>query len=112
MKQKSVVLFLGIVLIGFDGWSQNHSANFSNTAFKYDEVVGIGHETGCTRRDPSDVIKVGDTCYLYYSKVYGRSPGYWGTVWYATSQDEGFTWQEHGEILGRASKAELSGHSF
>ena len=26
--------------------------------------------------------------------------GYWGTLWYATSTDEGFTWQEQGEALG------------
>jgi len=68
--------------------------------FKYDEVAGIGHEPRCTRRDPSDVIKVGDTWYVWYTKVYGRSPGYWGSIWYATSSDEGFTWQEKGEALG------------
>ena len=58
MKLKNVVLFFGIVLIGFDAWTQNHGTSFSKTAFKYDEAKGIGHETGCTRRDPSDVIKV------------------------------------------------------
>ncbi len=89
MKLKNAVLFFGIVLIGFDAWTQNHGANFTNTTFTYDEAKGIGHETGCTRRDPSDVIKVGDTYYLYYTKVSGRAPGYWGTVWYATSKDGG-----------------------
>lgn len=68
--------------------------------FRYDEIQGIGHEEGCTRRDPSDVIRVEDTYYVYYTKIYGRSPGYWGTLWYATSTDKGFTWQEQGEILG------------
>jgi Neuraminidase (sialidase) len=68
--------------------------------FESDTVPGIGHETGCTRRDPSDVIKVDDTWYVWYTKVYGRSPGYWGTIWYATSKDEGYTWEEKGEALG------------
>ncbi|MCK5465647.1 MAG: family 43 glycosylhydrolase [Bacteroidales bacterium] len=68
--------------------------------FTYDTVLGIGHEPGCTRRDPSDVIKVGDTLYVWYTKIYGRSPGYWGSIWYATSRDEGNTWQENGEALG------------
>ena len=69
-------------------------------SFRYDTIEGIGHEKGCTRRDPSDVIKVGDYCYVYYTKVYGRSPGYWGTIWYAVSGDEGYTWEEKGEALG------------
>jgi len=69
-------------------------------AFKFDKVPGIGHEQGCTRRDPSDVIRVGDTWYVWYTKVYGRSPGYWGTIWYATSKDQGFNWEEKGEALG------------
>lgn len=72
--------------------------------FNYDKVSGIGHEKGCTRRDPSDVIKVGDSWYVYYTKIYGRAPGYWGTVWYATSKDEGYTWKEQGEIVGLGKK--------
>jgi len=32
---------------------------FSTTEFTFDEVSGIGYEAGCTRRDSSDVIKVG-----------------------------------------------------
>jgi beta-xylosidase len=68
--------------------------------FKYDTLPNIGYEKGCTRRDPSDIIKVGDTYYVYYTKIYGRSPGYWGSVWHATSTDEGYTWKEQGEILG------------
>ncbi|MCK4853933.1 MAG: family 43 glycosylhydrolase [Bacteroidales bacterium] len=72
----------------------------ASVVFRYDTVPGIGHEPGCTRRDPSDIVKVGNTCYVWYTKVYGRSPGYWGTVWYATSEDEGYTWQEKGEVLG------------
>jgi beta-xylosidase len=68
--------------------------------FKYDTITGIGHEPGCTRRDPSDLIRVGDNWYVWYTKVYGRSPGYWGTVWYAVSTDEGYSWTEMGEALG------------
>lgn len=75
-------------------------ADLQSIRFQYEEVKGIGHEAGVTRRDPSDVILVGDTYYVYYTKVYGRSPGYWGTLWYATSKDEGHTWEEQGEILG------------
>lgn len=80
--------------------AQDPGNDFTGITFKYSEIKGIGHEKGCTRRDPSDVIKVDDTYYVYYTKVYGRAPGYWGTLWYATSTDEGYTWKEQGEILG------------
>ena len=78
--------------------------SYAKISFKYDKIKGIGHEKGVTRRDPSDVIKVGATYYVYYTKVYGRSPGYWGTLWYATSTDKGYTWKEQGEILGLGKK--------
>jgi beta-xylosidase len=77
---------------------------YSNTKFVYSKISGIGYEVGVTRRDPSDVIKVKDTYYVYYTKVYGVAPGYWGTVWYATSTDNGYSWTEHGEVLGLGSK--------
>jgi len=103
---KKIVL-LALLYIGISGmtYGQHEKIEFvrekySNVEFKYDTITGIGHEAGCTRRDPSDVIKVGGTYYVYYTKVYGVSPGYWGTIWYATSTDEGYTWKEQGEILG------------
>jgi hypothetical protein len=76
----------------------------AGVVFRYDSVPSIGHEKGCTRRDPSDVIQVGNTWYVWYTKVYGRSPGYWGTIWYATSNDEGHTWQEKEEALGTGAE--------
>jgi len=68
--------------------------------------VAIGREPGVTRRDPSDVIKVGDKYYLWYSKV-TKGPGitdypsgYSANVWFATSPD-GHRWTEQGEALGK-----------
>jgi hypothetical protein len=87
------------------GWeTESIRTKFSKIDFLYDSLPGIGYERGCTRRDPSDVIKVGDTWYVYYTKIYGRSPGYWGTIWYATSKNEGYSWKEQGEILGLGKK--------
>ena len=88
-----VILFvlcldLSYSLIGQGQEVESIREKFSNIEFQYNTVAGIGYEKGCTRRDPSDVIKVGNTCYVYYTKVYGRAPGYWGTIWYATSNDE------------------------
>lgn len=102
IMMKSVFKFLAVslFLISFNVYAQNIKSDYSGIALRYDKVKGIGYEKGCTRRDPSDVIKVGSTYYVYYTKVYGQAAGYWGTLWYATSADKGFTWNEQGEILG------------
>jgi hypothetical protein len=101
MKIRFTTLFFILAFLTLEAQEKNDIKNqFQQVHFKYDEIKGIGHEKGCTRRDPSDVIKAGDTYYVYYTKIYGRSPGYWGTLWYATSTDEGYTWEEQGEILG------------
>jgi hypothetical protein len=91
---------------------------FSGKSFAFQELAGknpdgsrgIGLQEGVTRRDPSDVIRVDDTWYVWYTKVTHahvadneqrlRASGYVGTVWYATSKDEGYTWVEQGEALG------------
>jgi len=78
---------------------ENPSFRIRSAGFHYTEITGIGFEPGITRRDPSDVIRVGDTCYVFYTKVYGKSPGYWGTIWYATSADMGYHWVEQGQAL-------------
>jgi hypothetical protein len=78
-------------------------------SFTYRPAAGLGRERGVIRRDPSDVIKVGDTHYVYYSKVakaelpdnkrhLGQS-GYPATIWYASSKD-GLNWTERGEAVG------------
>lgn len=64
-------------------------------------LAGIGAEVGVMRRDPSDVIKVGDLYYVWYSKG-PRSSGYDATVWYATSPD-GYVWTEKGMALAKGA---------
>jgi len=84
--------------------------DFTGQSFAFQTVTGIGKEAGFTRRDPSDVIKVGDTYFVYYTHVdHGkltperqrlRASGYVGVIWYATSKDEGHNWTEQGLALG------------
>ena len=81
-----------------------------SVTFAYSNTPGIGSEAGVCRRDPSDVIRVGDTYYVYYTKVVRDAlpeksrhlypSGYPGTLWYATSTDVGHVWTERGEVLG------------
>lgn len=65
----------------------------------YSTVTGIGQEKGVTRRDPSDVIKVDDLYYVWYSKGPLKT-GYEATVWYATSHN-GKNWTEQGMALAK-----------
>ncbi len=66
---------------------------------RYSPAEGLGPEPGVMRRDPSDIIKVGDLYYVWYTKS-NVPHGYDATVWYATSPD-GHTWTEKGEALPR-----------
>jgi len=92
-----------------------HKHNASATAdFIYKSATGIGHEVGVCRRDPSDIIKSGDTFFIWYTKVLAGSPlypsGYFGTIWYATSQD-GVHWTERGEALGKGPNDIFDAHA-
>jgi hypothetical protein len=65
------------------------------------------------RRDPSDIIKVGDSYYIWYTKLDSTAPGYpggWaGTVWYASSPD-GWIWEEQGQALAKGPSGAWDGY--
>ncbi|MGJ8632522.1 MAG: family 43 glycosylhydrolase [Luteolibacter sp.] len=75
----------------------------------YTDLSGIGLEDGVMRRDPSDIIKVGDLYYVWYSKG-TIAPGYDATIWYATSTD-GIDWEEKGMALAKGKKGTWEGAS-
>lgn len=68
-------------------------------SFIYTDLPGLEPSATIMRRDPSDVIKVGDQFYVWYTKG-AVFHGYDSTIWYATSKD-GRTWTERGEALAR-----------
>lgn len=72
--------------------------------------VAIGYEPGVTRRDPSPVIRVGHTYFVWYSKSLTDETGYAATIWYATSPD-GLVWNEQGEALSRGGKGAWDEHA-
>lgn len=39
------------------------------------------------------------------------TPGYWATIWYATSEDDGYTWTEQSMALGLGKKGAFDSHS-
>lgn len=81
-------------------------------SISYSEVTGVGIDSLYNRRDPSDIIRVGNKYYVWYTRM--NKPirsGYWGTIWYATSEDEGHTWQEQGMALGLGAEGAFDNHS-
>lgn len=66
------------------------------------EITGIGAEPGVERQDPSNVIKVGDVYYVWYTRRKAGVHAYASTVYYAASKD-GWSWTEKGEALGKGA---------
>jgi beta-xylosidase len=76
--------------------------------FRYSSAISF--EEGVTRRDPSPVICVEDTYYVWYSRSTHDPSGYAATIWYATSPD-GQVWREQGEALPAGPKAAFDEHA-
>ncbi|WP_372723901.1 family 43 glycosylhydrolase [Novipirellula sp.] len=99
---KTVPCLIGL-LIAFAAQAQTFAessrSEMGTVTVSHSDVTGIGAEDGVMRRDPSDVIKVGELYYVWYSKGPTKS-GYDATVWYATSSD-GHNWTEKGMALGK-----------
>ncbi len=98
------------------------------TLFKYSPIQGLdynGFNGTITRRDPSRIVKVGDTYYMWYTLRNTESGPVGGTnctdtkpsvdwdlcdIGYATSKD-GFTWEEQGVAVKRPEKPTLGWRS-
>ena len=76
---------------------------------------GLEAEKGICRRDPSDVIRVGESYYVWYTKVrngpgvFQYPSGYTGSIWYATSAD-GRHWKERALCLTKGPESAWDGH--
>ena len=94
------------------------------SAFKYRAVSGIGKEQGVSRRDPSKVIRVRGTYYVWYTRRRSPRPAgfagatdtvpVWdwdlGELWYATSAD-GHAWVERGRAVARGPRGSFDDRS-
>ena len=79
----------------------NDSENELYTRFRYKPVKGLGYEAGIHRRDPSSIIKVDDTYYVWYTYCRDTKSSWLNAdLWYATSKD-GETWSEQGPAVER-----------
>ena len=85
------------------------NSSFGTATKTVTTLSNIGEEKGVMRRDPSDVIKINDLYYVWYSKG-TIAPGYDATVWYATSPD-GVDWTEKGMALAKGEPGTWEGAS-
>ena len=117
----------------YDMWTpKQDSGNPFYTTFRYSRVTGIGKddsELSVSRRDPSKVLKIGDTYYVWYTR---RRSKYmpvgrlnidqandeipvvdWdlADICYATTKD-GFDWVEQGVAVARAPKGNYGDRSL
>ncbi|MEH6605511.1 MAG: family 43 glycosylhydrolase [Pseudomonadales bacterium] len=109
-----------------DTWGgKNPADNEFYSSFRYQPAKGLGYEKGISRRDPSPIIKVGDTYYVYYTRTeQGPKPvGYekadettpantWdlASIYYASSTDT-YSWTEQGLAVGRGPQGEFDDRS-
>ncbi|MCY4070125.1 MAG: family 43 glycosylhydrolase [Chloroflexi bacterium] len=115
----------------YDKWGRFQDATSEfYTTFKYSRISGIGKEEGLTRRDPTTVLRIDGTYFVWYTRRqtdkdrdHKNMPPFreqtWDTpvydwdlaeIWYATSRD-GFNWQEQGLAVGRGPRDAYDGRS-
>jgi hypothetical protein len=105
----------------WDRWNPHEDrGNELYSNFKYSHLEGIPRKENVSRRDPTKVLMIDETYYVWYTHRQTTSPpvGQNGAtdlipatdwdlaeIWYATSED-GFTWEEQGRAVTRPA----SGH--
>ncbi|NQT17027.1 MAG: hypothetical protein HQ582_29995, partial [Planctomycetes bacterium] len=103
----------------WDRWNPHEDrANELYSNFKYTPLKGFSREPNVSRRDPTKVLKIDGTYYVWYTCRRTEAPpaGLGGAtetvpatdwdladVWYATSKD-GFGWEERGPAVRRPAK--------
>ena len=111
----------------YDVWNPHEDRGnefFSN--FKYSPLEGFSREANVSRRDPSKILRINGTYYVWYTCRRTESPpvGHekatdtipsvdWdlADIWYATSND-GFRWEEQGPAATRPPKGEFGWRSY
>ncbi len=92
--------------------NEGHQANMPEfigfTGFRSRPILG-GFCEGISRRDPSPVILVNGTYYVWYSRNTVAAHGYPATIWYATSPD-GKEWTERHQALARGTQGDFDEH--
>jgi hypothetical protein len=116
MNKASVHIVAVGLMLGLSGWvnsggiiktdkelpKKTEQAQVEELSYRITPAKNLGPEKGVMRRDPSDIIRVKNLYYVWYTRG-AKNSGYDASVWYATSSD-GHTWTERGEALARGPK--------
>jgi len=102
----------------YDQWNPHEDrGNELYSNFKYSRLEGFDYPESTSRRDPSKVLKIDGTYYVWYTRRQTTLPPAgaakatdqvpstdWdlAEIWYATSLD-GFRWEEQGVAVHRAT---------
>ena len=73
--------------------------------YRATELTGIGYDPALDRQDPSNVIKVADSYYVWYTQRPAGVEPYASTIYCATSAD-GISWVDRGQALDRGPTGE------
>ncbi len=97
------LIIVNLILLFLASSSLFAQVDFSKLSVHYSEKLSFTDDgSQPNRRDPSDIIKVGDTWHIWYSRMRSdEGSGYDASVWHATSKDEGKTWTEQQEAIPR-----------
>ncbi|MBK1876047.1 glycoside hydrolase family 117 protein [Pelagicoccus mobilis] len=103
----------------YDQWNPHEDrGNELYSNFKYSKLEGFVDKGSTSRRDPTKVLKIDGTYYVWYTRRQTELPPAgpqlatdtrpsfdWdlAEIWYATSKD-GFTWEEQGVAIERPAK--------
>jgi len=69
------------------------------------DLSTIGYDPQLDRQDPSNVLKVGDDYYVWYTQRQAGTHPYASTIYYAVSQD-GLHWEDRGQALDKGASGE------
>ncbi|MFC2087766.1 hypothetical protein ACFLSA_06370 [Bacteroidota bacterium] len=110
----------------YDKWNPHEDrGNELYSNFKYSRITGFEYPKNTSRRDPSKVLKIDGTYYVWYTKRSHSIPPQgaekatdeipstdWdlAEIWYATSKD-GFHWEERGVAIQTPPKGNYSWRS-
>jgi hypothetical protein len=110
----------------YDVWNPHEDrGNELYSNFKYSRLEGFSREPNVSRRDPSKVVRINGTYYVWYAcrrtagppagpaKATDTVPSFdWdlAEIWYATSRD-GFWWQERGPAVRRPAQGQFGWRS-
>jgi hypothetical protein len=73
--------------------------------YRIRDITGIGYDPQLDRQDPSNVIKVGEAYYVWYTQRRAGVHPYASTICYATSKD-GIHWEDRGQALDKGGKGQ------